>query len=200
MESKVYPELSVAEPTAQSGPRSLAGVRLEFDQVYEEWFEQVARWVRALGGPAADRDDLLQDIFVVVHRRLPDFDGQNLPGWLYQIARHRVRDFRRLSWVRRLVFGRAELPDLPHPSVSPEDSLAIRRKQLLLQELFDRLNDGERSALALFELEGLSGEQIAELEGVPLNTVWARIHSGRRKLRGHLERIERADARRLGKP
>ncbi len=193
----MYPELSIADPTSSSGPRSSARVRLTFDQIYEEWFEQVGRWVRALGGPAADRDDLLQDIFVVVHRRLPDFDGENLPGWLYQITRRRVRDFRRLGWVRRLVFGRGELPDVPHPNTSPEEALGIRRKQLLLQDLFDRLNDGERSALSLFELEGLSGEQIAELEGVPLNTVWARIHSGRRKLRGHLERIERADARKL---
>lgn len=195
----MYPELSVADPASPPGPRSVTRVRLDFDQIYEEWFQEVARWVRALGGPAADRDDLIQDIFVVVHRRLPDFDGENLPGWLYQIARHRVRDFRRLGWVRRLVYGRAELPELVHPSQSPEEALALQRKQQLLQALLDRLNDGERAALVLFEVEGLSGDQIADLEGIPLNTVWARIHSARKKLRKHLERLERAEERKLNR-
>ena len=65
---------------------------LDFDAIYERWFEDVSRWVRAMGGPDAEREDLVQDVFVVVHRRLPDFDGENLAGWLYQIGSPRVRD------------------------------------------------------------------------------------------------------------
>src|SRR5215831_5501202 len=74
-----------------------------FDEIYRRLFDDVSRWVRALGGPEADRDDLVQDVFVIVHRRLDDFDGQNLLGWLHQIARHRVRDFRRLQWFKVLM-------------------------------------------------------------------------------------------------
>src|SRR4051812_7020864 len=87
----------------ESPPRARA---LEFREVYEHWFGPVSRWVRAMGGPQAESEDLVQDIFVVVHRRLPDFDGNNLAGWLYQIARRRVRDFRRLAWVKHTLFGR----------------------------------------------------------------------------------------------
>jgi RNA polymerase sigma-70 factor, ECF subfamily len=50
-----------------------------------------------MGAPEAEREDLVHDVFIVVHRRLHDFDGENLAGWLYQIARHRVRDFRACS-------------------------------------------------------------------------------------------------------
>jgi RNA polymerase sigma-70 factor (ECF subfamily) len=71
-----------------------------FDDIYRTHFEDVRRWIRALGGPEAEREDLAQDVFLIVHRRLPDFDGQNIGGWLYQITRHRVRDFRRLRWFR----------------------------------------------------------------------------------------------------
>jgi len=49
----------------------------EFRVIYERWFEEVSRWIRAMGGPEAEREDLVQDVFLVVHRRLPDFDGEN---------------------------------------------------------------------------------------------------------------------------
>lgn len=138
-----------------------------------------------MGGPQADREDLAQDVFLVVHRRLPDFDGNNLAGWLYQIARHRVRDFRRLGWVRHVLF-RSE----PHLGLvakdrgpSPAESLETREKRATLERLLTKLNESERAALVLFEVEGYSGERIAEIQGVPLNTVWARIHKARLKLK-----------------
>ena len=97
---------------------------MDFHVIYERWFDEVSRWIRALGGPEADREDLVQDVFVVVHRRLPDFDGENLPGWLYRIARHRVRDFRRLSWVKHFLFGSVPLPEnLATEGASPAETL-----------------------------------------------------------------------------
>ena len=111
--------LESAEKVAPEAPP-----RLEFEDIYERWFDEVSRWIRAMGGPQADREDLVQDVFLVVHRRLPDFDGQNVAGWLYQIARHRVRDFRRLLWVRHLLFGSVPLSDsLPKGGASPADTL-----------------------------------------------------------------------------
>jgi len=160
---------------------------LEFRAIYEDWFDQVSHWIRAMGGPEADRDDLVQDVFLVVHRRLRDFDGENLPGWLYQIARRRVRDFRRLSWVRHLLFGGAQLPEsLVKEGASPADELETQQKSALLERLLSRLNESERAALVLFEIDGYSGEEIAQIQGVPLGTVWARIYKARRKLKNWL--------------
>ena len=172
--------------------------QLEFDQIYTAWYDEVSRWIRAMGGPEAEREDLVQDVFVVVHRRLGDFDGRNLPGWLYQIARRRVRDFRRLLWVKHLVVRRNPLPEgLTLVRPSPAEDLETKEKRELLERLLGKLGDSERAALVLFEVEGYSGQQIAAVQGVPLNTVWARIHKARKKLQSHLERFERQDEGRL---
>lgn len=185
------PEPDVARPATDSP--------LGFDEVYAAWYDEVSRWIRAMGGPDAEREDLVQDVFVVVHRRLQDFDGRNLPGWLYQIARRRVRDFRRLLWVKNLLLRRSPLPEgLTVVSPGPAEDLETKEKRQLLEGLLEMLNESERAALVLFEVEGYSGQQIAELQGVALNTVWARIHKARKKLQQRLERFEKADQRRLG--
>lgn len=160
---------------------------LDFGEIYDAWFDAVSQWIRAMGGPAADREDLAQDVFVVVHRRLPDFDGENLPGWLYSIARHRVRDFRRLLWVKHFLFGSVPLSDnLEKEGASPAETLETHQKLALLERLLDRLTELERATLVLFEIDGYSGEEIAQLLGIPINTVWSRIYKARRKLKGWL--------------
>lgn len=179
------------EPASE--PAQIVARPTEFDDVYEAWFGEVSRWVRAMGGPAADREDLVQDVFVTVFRRLPDFDGRNLAGWLYQIARHRVRDFRRLCWVRHVLTPGLQLSDrLANDDPTPVESLELKERQRLLGQLLGRLNENERAALVLFEIEGYSGEQIATIQGVPLNTVWARIYKARKKLKRALTRHEAA--------
>jgi len=182
---------SVSAPVSTSAPAVL-----EFRAIYERWFSDVSRWIRVMGGPEAEREDLVQDVFLVVHRRLPDFDGQNVAGWLYQIARHRVRDFRRLLWVKHLFFGGVQLSDsLSKGGASPSDSIETNEKRVLLERLLRKLNETERAALVLFEIDGYSGEQIAEIQGVPVNTVWARIHKARKKLKASLVKYESREPR-----
>ncbi len=145
-----------------------------------------------MGGPEAEREDLVQDVFLVVYRRLPDFDGENVAGWLYQIARHRVRDFLRLSWVKHLLFGAETLAEgLIEAGPSATDALETREKRALLVLLLEKLNETERAALLLFEVDGYSGEQIANLQGVPVSTVWMRIHKARKKLKLALANYEK---------
>ncbi|HYP77199.1 MAG TPA: RNA polymerase sigma factor [Polyangiaceae bacterium] len=185
-----------AEKAVVAAPASSS---LEFRVIYERWFSDVSRWIRAMGGPEAEREDLVQDVFLVVHRRLPDFDGQNVAGWLYQIARHRVRDFRRLLWVRHLMFGSVPLSEsLSKGGASPADSLETQEKRVLLERLLSKLNETERAALVLFEIDGYSGEEIAEIQGVPVNTVWARIHKARKKLKVSLAKHESRAQKRPG--
>lgn len=162
---------------------------LSFDKIYRAYFSEVRRWVRALGGPEAEREDLVQDVFVTVHRRLHSFDGQNLPGWLYQITRHRVRDYRRLRWFR-IFRGSTEADGtLVSPSAGPEAALGSKQKEQLLTNLLGRLPESQRSAFFLFEIEGYSGEEIASLQGVPLSTVRARIYRARGKLVAQMKRL-----------
>lgn len=154
-----------------------------FESVYNAWFRDVLRWIRAFGAPAADQDDLLQEVFVVVHRRLSHFDGANLAGWLYRITAHQVRDHRRLRWVRTVL--RRSVPvshRLESPGPTPLMMLETREKQALLQRLLVHLSEPLRVTFVLFEVEGYTGEEIAELQQVPINTVRARIHRARKKL------------------
>jgi len=90
--------------------RDAAGARSHdpeqrFRDIYERWFHDVVKWLYALGMPGSDTEDLAQEIFLVVRRKLDQFDGGNLAGWLYRIAQLTVRDHRRrsrfLNQVRR---------------------------------------------------------------------------------------------------
>jgi RNA polymerase sigma-70 factor, ECF subfamily len=191
-ELRADPAQAVKSPHSGGDPSESS-----FEALYDRWFDDVSRWVRALGASEADRDDLVQDVFLVVYRRLADFDGQNVAGWLYQIARHKVRDHRRLVWVRHL-FGSSSVPlsdAMLTTRQSPLDELETKNKRALLEQLLEGLNADQRAAFVLFEIEGSSGEEIAALQGVPINTVWARIHKARKKLQAQAERFAKRSTR-----
>ncbi len=166
---------------------------LDLATVYDEWFERVCAWLRALGAPRADHEDLAQEVFVVVRRRLSDFDGVNLGAWLFQIARRQVLRHRRLAWVKRALVGSSHdaLPAMAHPGPSPLAALEARDKQRLVEELLSGLSEKRRVVFVLFEIEGSSGEEIAELLGVPVNTVWTRLHHARRDFFARLAAYKR---------
>jgi RNA polymerase sigma-70 factor (ECF subfamily) len=176
-------------------PRSPPSRALIFHEVYRTYFDDVGRWIWALGGPSSERDDLVQDVFLVVHRRLHAFDGQNLAGWLYQITRHRVRDFRRLRWFRFFLTTARPDDTRASPSDGPEANLQDKETKEMLERLLARLPESQRAAFVLFEVEGYSGKEIAQLQGVPLNTVWARIHKARTKLAANLKRLGETEGR-----
>jgi RNA polymerase sigma-70 factor, ECF subfamily len=187
---------NLAEPLVRA--RSSPSRALTFHEVYRAYFDDVGRWIWALGGPSAERDDLVQDVFLIVHRRLHAFDGQNLGGWLYQITRHRVRDLRRLRWFRFFLTTARPDDSRASPSDGPEDLLRGKETQEMLGRLLAKLPESQRAAFVLFEVEGYSGKEIARLQGVPLNTVWARIHQARTKLAATLKRLREVEDRRVG--
>ena len=155
----------------------------DFRALYDAWFADVARWVRALGAAPADQDDLVQEVFVVVHRRLHAFDGKNLAGWLYRITTHQVRDFRRLRWIRH-IFGRSVPLSSGVASTGPTPLMVLetKEKQELLERLLSTLNESQRAAFVLFEMDGYTGDEIARIQQVSINTVRARIHRARKKV------------------
>lgn len=168
-----------------------ADAPLSFDDVYATYVDQVARWVRLMGAPEAERNDLVQEVFVIVCRRLAHFEGPSLAGFIYRITQRKVRDWRRLRWFRSVMLGDGRgLDHVVDRGQLPHDQLATRERAEHLEHLLGKLNDSERAALLLFELDGAPGAKIAELQRVPLNTVWARIRSARLKLHRELARWE----------
>jgi RNA polymerase sigma-70 factor (ECF subfamily) len=175
----------------------------DFRALYDAWFDDVSRWIVALGGVDADRDDIVQEVFMVVRRRLSSFDGANPAGWLYRITRRQVRDFRRRSWVRHIFTKRRleEPDDLPHAGGTPAAALERKEDRRILHTMLSKMREERRSAFTLFEIEGLSGEEIARIQSVPINTVWTRLYHARReffalaaKYQKRLESAERLPA------
>jgi len=171
-------------------PEDLA---LTFQRLYDQRFDDVERWVRALGARPSDISDLVQEVFVVAYRRLPDFEDENVAGWLYQITRRKMRDYRRLSWIKH-IFTAKTLSTFKHSvalGADPLKQLESHERAELLERILDTLPDEQRAAFVLFEIEGYSGAAIAELQRVPLNTVWGRIYKARHKLQSQMHALQR---------
>src|SRR3954470_21935650 len=96
------------DPGAAGGVMSFLSPR-DFEALYSAYFHHVTRWARAFGCPPADIDDVAQETFLVARRRLDQFQGGNVAGWLYRIAQHVTRGHRRRAWVRRLLHRAPEL-------------------------------------------------------------------------------------------
>jgi RNA polymerase sigma-70 factor, ECF subfamily len=163
--------------TSQPGVAALgAATELSFDQVYEAEFETVHRIVSRLAGKS-DIDDLVQDVFLVVHRRLGEFRGEaRLTTWLFRIAYRIVgANIRRERFRRRAreLFGFERHEPPPEPS----------DEQAKVRAALAELSYERRSALVLFEVEGLSADEIARAFGVPTGTVYRRLHEARAAFR-----------------
>jgi RNA polymerase sigma-70 factor (ECF subfamily) len=186
MESVPIPTTTGDEPprlTLVAGsPGRGDGVEHQFREIYDRWFEDVVKWLYALGMPSSDTEDLAQEIFLVVRRKLADFDGGNLPGWLYRISELTARDHRRRSWFKNLVLRRKEidLSALPHGAESPARAYEDTERRRVFQSLMAAMSEKRRSTFVLFEIEGYSGEEIAKIQDIPLSTVWTRLHHARK--------------------
>jgi RNA polymerase sigma-70 factor (ECF subfamily) len=118
----------------------------------------------------------------VVRRRISSFAGPSLAAWLYGITRKTVSDYRRRAWVRRLFSGKHRSLDALSAAeqVSGVDAVERWEARRILQRVFEQMSHVRRSAFILFEIEGYSGEEIAELEQIPVATVYTRLHHARR--------------------
>jgi RNA polymerase sigma-70 factor (ECF subfamily) len=155
-----------------------------FDDVYAEQFAFVWRTVRRLGIAESAVEDLVQEVFVVVHRRLSTFEGKNtVRSWLYGIVARVVRDARRS--LRRKPGHRggamdAELDTLADvQGRSPEDQVAKIEALRLLYRVLDAMSYERRELFVLAELEGLTVVEIAGALGMNVNTIYSRLRAAR---------------------
>jgi RNA polymerase sigma-70 factor (ECF subfamily) len=163
------------------------------DRIYERHVADVDHWVRRLTGPREDVEDLVHEVFLIAVRRRGSFRGEaSVKTWLFRIAHNVVRGRRRRERVRRWLFARhvENLPAERVAIVTPLEEIEQREQSARLYAALDRIPDDYRAALILYEIEGLSGEQVAELLGVPLGTIWVRLHRGRARLLRELSREE----------
>jgi RNA polymerase sigma-70 factor (ECF subfamily) len=169
------------------------GRALDFDALYHAHAQDVARWAARLGGPTVDAEDVAQEVFLIVHRQIGGWRGEARPTtWLYRITENVVRHRRRKERWRRWLGGSADevAGDRPSPALGPLAELERKQAAALVYRALDGLPEKQRSALILFELEGATGDEIAELLGARPATVWVWLHRARAKF---LERLTALD-------
>lgn len=152
-----------------------------FRQLYDEHFAFVWRSMRRLGVREGDVADCVQEAFVVVHRKLGEFEGRSkMTTWLFGICMRVASDHRRSAAVRREVATDDEaLSSRADPRSDVDADVERRQKQAQLERILDEMPDEQRIVFVLFELDGMSGEAIAELLDVPIGTVRSRLRLAR---------------------
>jgi RNA polymerase sigma-70 factor (ECF subfamily) len=153
---------------------------LDFEQIYRAHHDFVWRTLCRMGVNERDAPDASQKVFLIAHRNLPLFQGQStLKTWLCGIALRVAADYRRSAVSRREVLV-AEIPGDASSDADQHRKLEDRERIASLDAILSGLSLEQRKVFVLFELEELSGEEIAELLGVPEGTVRSRLRLARR--------------------
>ena len=162
--------------------RGAAAPTPDLGAVYEAHFRYVWRCLRSLGVRDAQLEDALQDVFVVVQQKLEDFDGgAQLRTWLYAIALRIARKYReRLRRAPTSLDGTPEnQPELVLSRNSGEHALLSNERLALAHAVLATLSDEQREVFVLSRVEQMSAPEIADVVGVPLNTVYSRLRAAR---------------------
>jgi RNA polymerase sigma-70 factor, ECF subfamily len=155
---------------------------LTLETVYDAYAPFVWRSLQRMGVPEGELEDAMQELFIVVHRKLPTYQESKakLSTWMFGIGvniarRHRAKARRRFFLTE---------PDLEvSPRMDQEAELAQKQESQLMNDLLSRMRPEHAATFVMFELEGMSCTEIADLTGVPVGTVYSRLHSARDQFR-----------------
>jgi RNA polymerase sigma-70 factor, ECF subfamily len=153
-----------------------------FAVVYDEYFDLVWSAARQLGVNADAIDDVVQEIFVVIHSRLSSVQQvESLRSWVYGVARRTVATHRRARRSRNATGAQyAEVANWLEPlPPTPHDLSVLADRRRLLLRLLGELDESKREVFALAEIEGFTAPEIAEALDLPVNTVYSRLRAAR---------------------
>lgn len=168
--------VTLSQSQALDGAPALEVTRIHAEQGGFLWAT-----LQRLGARPADLDDLYQEVILVVHRRLPDYDrGAPLRPWLFGICVRVVAGWRRRAHVRRETLV-DEVPESHAATPSPEEDVERARAQAVLRAVLDELDLERRAVFVMYEIDEVPCAQIAEMIGVPVGTVHSRLHAARKE-------------------
>ena len=155
---------------SSSGPADLVAI-------YRAEAAYVVRCLRRLGVATEDVEDAAHDVFVVVHRRLADYDPQRpVRPWLFGIA---LRVAARRGRSRQTAAIPTENLDVVDPAPAVDEQLAQNEARARALEALAVLDLDERAVLVLHDIDGLQASEVAETLGIPTNTVYSRLRRAR---------------------
>ena len=166
-------------PSLISGAQS--GDRGAFARLADLMQRKVRGWAESFTQDADDADDVTQDVLILVHRRLPQFEGKSrFSTWLYTITKNVALDRRRRTKRRE---RRLETMDAPVSSVEIRDAFDESTLSALVLRYFDELPARQREVFELSDIMGLSAPEVAERLGMKAVTVRANLFKARRTIR-----------------
>jgi RNA polymerase sigma-70 factor (ECF subfamily) len=155
--------------------------KLSFREIHDAYFGFVWRYAANRRVPPMAIDDVVQEVFVVVHNRLPSFEGRSsLKTWLAGIAHNVVRGYVRKPGNRTASHYLDDEVQLLAPGWNPAEALERKAAIELLHQLLDKMSDVQREVFILNEIEQLSSVDIAQVLGVNENTVRTRLLAARK--------------------
>lgn len=163
--------------------RARAGDEAAFGALFRAHREHVVRLVHRMLGPRADVEDLVQEVFLQVHRSLGDFRAEaRFSTWLHRLTINVVLMARRSARSRPVLVEAAAAPEPRAPVPGPDGELAVGRRVAALYRLLDRLSPKKREVFVMHDIDGLTAPVIAELVGAPALTVRTRLFYARKEL------------------
>ncbi len=163
----------------------------ELDRQLPEFYPRIYRMVRAMVyGSGLDPEDLTQDSFLKVYKKRHLYNGtSSLYTWTYQIARNTVLDALRRNKLQRRIFFWSEAetdPDEFSANESGDEALDRREQQQVLRQALAKLSEKDRLIITMRDLEGMSYDEIAEIENLASGTVKSRLFTARQRLKEEL--------------
>lgn len=153
----------------------------EFEAIYDRYFEFVWNSARRLGVQASFLDDVVQEVFLVIHSRLGELrQPEALRSWIYGIVRRAASTHRRkhASSVQSLSENPVEAT-LQAKGPSPHDQAELSSQEQILGAILARMTEPKREVFMLVELEEMSVPEAAEALQIPLNTAYSRLRHAR---------------------
>ena len=191
------PRPVVRAVTAKSDDTSEVVAVPTFDEVYRDHRARLLSIVRSVVGHDADLDDVMQAVFIEIHRSLPRFEARSkLTTWLYRlavnVALQHIRKRRRSRWLAFVGFGE----QVPEPQTTVNEVGRLEGRELLrhVESAIAALPEKKRVVWQLYELEGFEPVEIGAMLGIPMNTARSRLLAARREILEHLERRGLLDA------
>jgi RNA polymerase sigma-70 factor (ECF subfamily) len=183
--------------TAASSLATSPPVVASITEVYRLHAADVARWAARLGGPQVDVEDVVQDVFLTAHRLLPEFRGEaKITTWLFRITQNQVRHRLRRLRLRRIFSSSDDndlVAELPSHAPLPSDDLERKEARATVYRILDGMSEKYRTAFILFEIEKISGEEIAQLMNQKVATIWVWLHRARAQFLDGLEKLNKSE-------
>jgi RNA polymerase sigma-70 factor (ECF subfamily) len=189
---KTGPVLVSDRPHLEGDEASAAPGAVTTSEVFQVYAHYAWRALRRLGVPASDVEDVCQEVFVTVHRRLPSFEGRSsVLSWVYGICVKVAADHRKRARTHRRKM--AALAAEPTGLDEKDDPVAIRQARARLDAILDALEDSKRAVFVLYEIEELSMSDVAAAVGCPVQTAYSRLHAARTEVAAAIARTSKKE-------